>query len=285
MTTGIFVGLSTIDLIQTIDEFPPANTKAVARSQEILVGGPATNAAIAFSHLGGSASLLAPVGRHALAALVKEELQSHAVRLIDLAPEYDLPPPISSVWVNPRGDRSLVSVNATRLKLTPPHIDRSILQHANIVLVDGHAIEACQAWAEAACSAQTPVVFDGGSWKPGTEGLLRFVDIAICSSDFRPPGCSGEDEVVEYLYMAGVPHIAITKGADPIQYVARTSHGIIQVPRIDAIDTSGAGDIFHGAFCFYTATGSSFLDSLREAALIAAESCQFCGTRKWMSMR
>jgi sugar/nucleoside kinase (ribokinase family) len=128
-------------------------------------------------------------------------------------------------------------------------------------------------------------VFDGGSWKPETEGLVRFVDTAICSSDFLPPDCSGEDEVIEYLHAAGVPQIAITKGADPIRYITGASSGIIQVPRVDVVDTSGAGDIFHGAFCFYTATGSSFVDSLGEAARIAAESCRFRGTREWMYSR
>ncbi|WP_348263234.1 PfkB family carbohydrate kinase [Telmatobacter sp. DSM 110680] len=285
MTAGLFVGLSTIDLIQTIDEFPSANTKAVARSQEILVGGPATNAAIAFSHLGGSATLLAPVGRHSLAHLIKEELQSLEIGLIDLAPECDLPPPISSVWVNQRGDRSVVSLNATRYKPQAPQVDRSLLRQASIVLVDGHATEACRAWAGTARTDQIPVVFDGGSWKPGTEGLLRFVDTAICSSDFRPPDCSSEDEVIEYLRAAGVSQIAITKGADPIRYFADVASGFIEVPRVDVVDTSGAGDIFHGAFCFFTATGSSFVDSLRDAARIATESCRSRGTRQWMVAR
>jgi sugar/nucleoside kinase (ribokinase family) len=283
MTTGIFVGLSTIDLIHSVDEFPSANTKAVARSQEILVGGPATNAAIAFSHLGGSAVLLTPVGRHTLGTLVKEELQSYGVSLVDLAPEFDMPPPVSSVWVNQRGDRTVVSVNATRLELPPPHVDRSILQHANVVLVDGHSIEACGAWAEAARGAEIPVVLDGGSWKPGTEQLLRFVDTAICSSDFRPPGCANEDYAIEYLRSVGVRQIAITKGAEPVRYMTGASSGTIEVPRVEVVDTSGAGDIFHGAFCFYTATGSSFIDSLRKAAEIAAKSCRFNGTREWMS--
>ena len=61
MASGIFVGLSTIDLIYTVDEFPSANAKAVARSQAILAGGPATNAAITFSHLGGEATLVSPL--------------------------------------------------------------------------------------------------------------------------------------------------------------------------------------------------------------------------------
>ena len=285
MTCGIFVGLSTIDLIHTVDEFPLANTKAVARTQEVLVGGPATNAAIAFSHLGGSATLVAAVGRHTLASLVKEELSRYAVGLVDLTPESKDPPPISSVWVNQRGERSIVSVNTTCFKIPPSQVDRSILDRASILLVDGHSIETGVSWAEAARLNQVEVIFDGGSWKPGTEQLLKFVDTAICSADFRPPGCNSEDDAIQYLQAAGVRQIAITQGAAPIRYITATSAGFVEVPQVDAIDTSGAGDIFHGAFCFYTAAGSNFFDALREAANIAAESCRYRGTREWMSRR
>ena len=104
--------------------------KAVARSQDALVGGPATNAAITFSHLGGKATLVSAVGRHKLAALVKEELQRYGVCLVDLTPESEEPPPISSVWVNRRGQRSVVSVNSTHLKIPPAQIDQSMLRNA-----------------------------------------------------------------------------------------------------------------------------------------------------------
>jgi sugar/nucleoside kinase (ribokinase family) len=285
MTSGIFVGLSTIDLIHAVDEFPPANYKAVARSQEIVVGGPAANAAITFSHLGGSASLVSAVGRHTLAALVKEELQRRAVTLIDLIPESEAILPISSVWVNRDGQRSVVSMNATRLEIAAPQVDQSVLAQARILLVDGHCMEACQVWAAAARSRGIPVVFDGGSWKPGTDQLLRFVDTAICSADFLPPGCTSEDAVMQYLQAAGVRQVAITHGGNPVQFAADAHSGFIDVPQVDAIDTTGAGDIFHGAFCFHTASGSGFVEALRAAAGIAASSCQFRGTREWMSMR
>lgn len=283
MTSGIFVGLSTIDLIHAVDEFPPANHKAVARSQEVVVGGPAANAAITFSHLGGNATLVSSVGRHTLAVLVKEELQRRAVTLIDLIPESEATPPISSVWVNRNGQRSVVSVNTTRLEIAAPQVDRSVLAEARILLVDGHSMEACQGWAAAARSHGIPVVFDGGSWKPGTDQLLQFVDTAICSADFLPPDCTDEDAVLQYLRAEGVRQVAITHGGNPVRFTADTHSGFIDVPQVDAVDTTGAGDIFHGAFCFHTASGSSFVEALRAAVGIAAASCKFRGTREWMS--
>jgi sugar/nucleoside kinase (ribokinase family) len=286
MASGIFVGLSTVDLIYSVDEHPAANEKVVARTQQAFAGGPATNAAITFSHLGGRATLIAPVGRHALASLVKQELERYSVELLDLAPESVEPPPISSIYVDRYGRRSAVSVNTTRSQIPPAQIEYCKLKDAQVILVDGHAMQACQAWSAAAREERVPVVFDGGSWKPGTEPLLKCVDTAICSADFRPPGCAANsDPVIEYLRASGVKNIAITAGADAVRFDSGSSAGSIEVPCVEAVDTTGAGDIFHGAFCFYAASGHDFVGALREAAAVASESCRSHGTREWMRAR
>src|SRR4029077_2742910 len=130
-------------------------------------------------------------------ALVADELRKYTVDLVDLAPQSELSPAISSIWVNQRGQRSVVSVNATRLEVPNPQVDQSLLREASTLLVDGHLMSACQIWATAARTLGIPVVFDGGSWKPGTDQLLNLVDIAICSADFSPPGCTTEDTVIQ----------------------------------------------------------------------------------------
>ena len=164
-------------------------------------------------------------------------------------------------------------------------VDHSQLADAKIIMVDGHAMQACQAWAAAAKASGTIVVLDGGSWKSGTDALLKNVDIAICSADFLPPGCSAESEVIGYLHAAGVQKMAVTHGGAPIHFSSTFGSGAVEVPSIEAVDTTGAGDILHGAFCFYYASGCDFPDALRKAAAIASESCRFSGTRQWMQTR
>jgi len=282
MACGVFVGLSTIDIVYTVDEFPAANTKIAASSQEVLVGGPATNAAIGFAFLGGKSILASAVGRNVLAAVVREELKKHSVQLIDLNPQFEGVPALSSVSVDSHGNRNVVSANAARFAIPPAEPDRSVCEQARIVLVDGHSMEACQAWAAAARARGTPVVLDGGSWKDETEELLKSVHTAICSADFLPPGCGSRDEVIRYLKDHGAAHIAITGGAEPVHFVSGESSGTISVPRVEAVDSMGAGDILHGAYCYFASEGRGFLESLVEAAKIASESCRYAGTREWM---
>lgn len=282
MTRSIFVGLSSIDVIYSVDEFPSPNTKVEAKSQDILVGGPATNAAIAYAHLGGKPALVTAVGRNPVANLVREELQKYSVELVDLSPQWEGVPVISSVSVDKSGNRDVVSANAARVTTSSATVYKNLSEQAGIVLVDGHYMQACQAWAAAAKKRQTPVVLDGGSWKNGTEDLLKNVHTAICSANFQPPACKSKDDVILYLKNSGVANIAITDGGEPIQFVSGQSSGTLRVPPVEVADTTGAGDIFHGAYCYFASTGHGFIESLAEAAKIASESCQYSGTREWM---
>ena len=120
MNQAIFVGLSTIDVVYSVDDFPAANTKVAAKSQEIFVGGPATNAAITFAHLGGQTSMVTAVGRHPFSNMVREEIQRYTIRLIDLHPNFEEVPVISSVSVDRNGNRNVVSANALRVPRLPP---------------------------------------------------------------------------------------------------------------------------------------------------------------------
>lgn len=285
MAEVIFVGLSTIDIVYELDEFPNPNSKVTASGQDVFVGGPATNASITFAHLGGRATLVTAVGTHVLAGAVSAEARQRSVHLIDLNPGFAGFPVISSICINSRGDRNVVSANAARVPVPAAKVDAAALGNALLLLVDGHYMQACQAWVGAARGRGIPVVLDGGSWKDGTAELLRSVDTAICSRDFMPPGCASEDDVVTYLRDVGVANIAITKGADPITFHSKAASGTMKVPAVDPVDTMGAGDIFHGAFCYFASAGSGFIEALAEAAIVAAESCRFRGTREWMQHR
>ncbi|MBL1177094.1 MAG: sugar kinase [Pantanalinema sp. GBBB05] len=280
-TQGLFVGLVTLDLIYRTAQLPDRNQKLVASDYLVAAGGPATNAAVAFSYLGNSATVLGGVGSHPITHLILTDLRQCGVTVIDLAPSQLTPPPVSSILVtDTTGDRAIISINAVKTQAIADAIPANVFKPIEVVLIDGHQIAVGQAIAQQAKAQGIPIVLDGGSWKPGLETILPWIDYAICSANFQPPGCHSEADVFGYLTKLGIPHIAVTHGEQPIQYRARTQSGTIAVPSIPAVDTLGAGDIFHGAFCHYLLQ-TSFVEALAQAAEVAAHSCRFFGTRAW----
>jgi sugar/nucleoside kinase (ribokinase family) len=283
MKTGLFLGLATLDLVYLAGKPPGENQKVVASDCTIAAGGPAVNAAVTFSYLGNAAVWAGVLGTHAIAQLIRADLAEYNVRIIDLEPWRSHSPPVSSIIVTEAtGDRAVVSINATKSQVDRQAINQDILTSVNIVLVDGHQMAASKEIAQLAHSKNIPILLDGGSWKPGLEEILPFIEWAVCSDNFHPPNCYNSEQVFAYLSAAGIPHIAITRGEKSILYLSNGTYSSIEVPQIQATDTLGAGDIFHGAFCHYILQ-NNFTDTLTAAAKIASHSCKNFGTRGWMN--
>jgi sugar/nucleoside kinase (ribokinase family) len=290
---GLFVGLTTLDFLYLVDHFPDRNQKIVALDSAIAAGGPATNAAITFGYLGNQVKLLSVVGNHALSQVIRQDLANQSIHSIDLEPTWLESPSVSSVIVTQQtGERAVISLNATKFQAKLQQIPPDILTDIDIVLIDGHQMAISEAIASQAQAKNIPVVIDGGSWKAGFEKVLPFIDYAICSANFRPPNCQNQADIFKYLKSYSIPQIAITQGDKPIQYIGQNYLGEITIDPINAVDTLGAGDIFHGAFCHFIVNHfkntaqpileNNFREALIFSAKIASQSCQSFGTRSWM---
>ncbi|QDZ40920.1 sugar kinase [Euhalothece natronophila Z-M001] len=280
---GLFVGITTLDLIYLAPYFPHPNEKLRAIDSTISAGGPATNASVTFSVLGNQARLLSVLGKHPITNLIRTDLENYQIEHRDLQPSWANSPPTSSIIVTQNhADRAVISLNATRCQAEINQIPDDALSHVDLVLIDGHQMAVGSAIAQQAHAKNIPIIIDGGSWKEGWESILPVTQYAICSANFYPPNCNTQTEVFQYLKETGIPYIAITQGEKPILYQTPETQGEIAVPQITAKDTLGAGDIFHGAFCHYILQ-QEFTAALSNAAKIAAESCTHFGTRNWIN--
>jgi sugar/nucleoside kinase (ribokinase family) len=274
-----------LDFIYLSDRPVLANQKVVAQDYLTVAGGPATNAAVAFNYFGNQSSLLSVLGKHPLTELIKSDLTQQGVATVDLIPDKMDIPPVSSIIVTATtGERSIISLNAVKSQADPGIVAPDLLTNIDLVLLDGHQLEVSFKLAAIAKSKQIPVILDGGSWKPGLEELLSWVDYAICSANFYPPQCQQTEDVFDFLQDCGIQYIAITHGEQAIRYLERENNSTIStisVPAIKPVDTLGAGDIFHGAFCHYILQ-ENFPNALKLAAKIASRSCLSFGTRSWL---
>lgn len=294
---GIFVGLATLDVIQRVRELPGRNAKATAIRQDVAGGGPALNAAVIFSRLGGRATLVTRLGRGSISALIRDDLESHGVAVADLAGgQYQ--PSVSTITVDAgTGDRQIVSTDAREETFGPAgsalSADREIratlesLGWADVVHLDGHHPDLTLAAARWGNDLAIPRVVDAGRWKPVMGELIRLSTDVVCSADFIVPG--GKGEPMSWILAQGAELAAITNGPAPVQWMTPTEAGTVEVEQVRAVDTLGAGDFFHGAYSFartfHTGDGRR-LDppaSLRFAGHIAALKCASPGTREWLT--
>ena len=280
---GLFAGLTTVDIFYGIEDFPARNSKLFAEKTAIFAGGPAANAAVAFAHLSGGAQLISPIGKHALAEIIKRDLESVNVKINDPARDQNFSPVVSSIISSAsNGDRTVIASPVSDVSLELSSVSE-IIQNADILLIDGFYPELCIKAAEAARARKIPIVLDAGSEKECTEELLRLSTDVIASEKYRPLGIIEPEGVIQYILEQGADRAAVTRGDKPVYFSDGKEISTIDVAPAVVIDTLGAGDIFHGAYAFELLnTGMNFRAAIEFADKIASKSCRWFGTRRWM---
>src|SRR5690554_2141935 len=283
---GLFAGLTTIDIQYFVDSFPGSNQKIKTNPPDIFVGGPATNAAIAFSLLNGEANLFSVTGSHAFSQFVNLDFIKNNINHLDLADSAECEPVLASVITSTNnGDRNVFTNHPASVTSTVQVFKLFEALNPHILLLDGYYPEFVLEIAHIAKERRIPVVLDCGSWKSQYNQLLPTADVVICSADFFPPGCENENNVVEFLHdNYGIRKLAISRGEKSLIYFSGGRRGEIPVEQIEIIDSLGAGDFLHGAFCYYWLTcGNNFIKALEHAVKLATFTCMYKGTRSWMN--
>jgi len=281
---GLFIGLTTIDIQYFVDEFPGSNKKVKTNAPDILVGGPATNAAVAFAHLNKQAHLVTALGENTFSSFVKEDLKTHQIDLNDIIGSQKAAPVLASVVTSVNGERNIFTHHPSVIQ---SEIEaEQLFEHLipEVLLLDGFYPEFSLSCAKLAHKKQIPVILDCGSWKPQYNEILTYTDVAICSADFFPPDCVTHSDVFDYLEARGVRKVAISRGEQNILFQENGERGEVTIENTAVVDTLGAGDFLHGAFCYYFIKKHNFIEALIKAAKIASHSCKFKGTRDWLKM-
>jgi sugar/nucleoside kinase (ribokinase family) len=281
---GLFVGLTTLDLVQRVARRPGVNEKVVAQRSDIAAGGPAAAAAVTFGALGGHSVLLSALGTGPVGRLAAGELDRAGVHIVDAwAAGADLS--ISAITVlDDTGQRSVVSRNAEDMMTVVPGDLPALTRAADVVLLDGHHPDLAVAAAHAAQTAGVPVVLDCGSPKLVYAELVPLADAVVCSASFVAGQPGGFDAVAAALLANGTRLMAMTAGAEPVRWRTREAAGAVEVPPVTVRDTLGAGDVLHGAIAFARARGVTDPErSLSFGVAVAALRVQHAGPRGWLN--
>ena len=280
----LFIGRATLDVLYSLDQFPAHDTKTFAQAMRAAPGGPATNAAITHALLGGSPVLMTALGGGPWASVVRADLEKLGIEFIDLAEATRYETPLTVVLVDQsKATRTIINPPQSSVTLNSPvKWDTAWGEIPRLALTDGFHLKETLPLLRRLHADGTKICLDGGSWKAGTEELAPLVNVAICSERFAVPGEQPNAEsTIAWFAEFGVSQIAVTHGPNPILGRDRNRPFAIEVGKVDAVDTTGAGDVLHGAFCFHFAQTGDFELALKQAGDIATRSCMALGVRAW----
>jgi sugar/nucleoside kinase (ribokinase family) len=280
------VGHACYDIVFSLAEFPSENRKYKTDAAEQSPGGPACNAASLLGKWGADASLACLVGEDVYAGLILDEMRAGGVDTSLCQKRAGHTTPLSCVIVNSAtGSRTIINRRDTRqrLALAEAAFLRSFPDAPRVLLFDGHEPEASLAAMGAFPEALT--VLDAGSLREGTDILSRRVDYCIASETFAreaegyTEGPESLEKALRGLSLRGAAHVCVTLGENGGAYLEAGALRRYKPYPAKTLDSTAAGDIFHGAFAWALLDGRGFGAALRLAAVAAGLSVQRRGGR------
>jgi sulfofructose kinase len=278
------VGHASVDLVFEVDALPAAHSgKTLARRHTRRAGGMSLHAAVAAARLGASVRMIGRVGDDEAATFLRRRLADEGVEARGLESVRGASTSCASVVVDARGERQIVVHRGNALERAHG-VDLRLLEGADVVLADPRWPDGAAAALEWARERGVISVLDAdvAPWAV----LDRLVPLARWSA-FSQPGLAAwlrsevgvaawDEALAEVLQRhAGLAAALVTLGPCGAAWIERgrpPAH--CAAPRVDAVDTTGAGDVFHAAFALALAEGRATTDAVAWACAAAAYKCE-----------
>jgi ribokinase len=283
---AVCLGHATCDLLGTVDGWPGPDEKTRLRAAfERQGGGPAATAAVTLARLGAPVRLLGVVGDDDLGAWILAGLRAAGVDVDGVAVRGGRRSQLSVCLADRRGGgRNVLWHPGDAPDLRPAELPRDVLDGAGVVLLDGRHPAAAAALAAAARRRGIPTLLDAGSPSPTTVALARRVDVCVASRPFAR-ALAGDDrpgEQLRALLALGPRRAGVTLGDRGAVLGSAGADRYLYQPalRVRTVDTTGAGDAFHGAVAWGLLHRRPPAWLLRTAAVVAGLKCRQAGGRR-----
>lgn len=278
------VGYACVDINFIAPHHPGPDEKVRATQMHTCGGGPASNAAVAIARLGGKAGFSGYLGTDAFGDAHFKELEEADVDTRGVH-RGAAPTAVAAVTIKANGDRSIIDYRAPSALLPEDLISLAEIP-AKALLVDGHQPLLSLKLVHEARALGIPSLLDAGSINDGTLMLYNQVDYLITSEKFARQFSDEDDPRTALAALDGAaPFIACTWGADGVYWQDANGQHHMPAFDIEAVDTTGAGDAFHGAFALGLARKDKIRENLRRSSATAALTCLKAGARSALPER
>lgn len=284
MSKIVGIGANVYDTLITLPTYPEEDTKMRASATKVSGGGPCATGLVAASKLGASTAFIGTVSDDTASGYLLKDFEGYGVstEYIDVKNGYDA---FSSyIWLcEDKTTRTCVFHKGNIPPLVLSEKQKEAIRNAQILMVDGNDMSAAIEGAKIANESGTKVLYDAGGLYEGVENLLPYSDILIPSEEFAlgHTGAETAEEAAVVLFEKYNPEIVvITRGKEGgIIYDGKEA---VSYPAflVDAVDSNGSGDVFHGAFAFAITQNMEYNKACVFSSAVSALKCTKLGARE-----
>ena len=291
----ICVGAACWDTVFQVEQIPAAGVKALALHAVQRAAGMAVNAAVALSRLGLNVHMWTRIGDDETGRLFLQEMQRERINADGVRVLAGVQTSFSSILVDLQGERSLVPFFDAKIPPDAYWLPLDKVADAGAVLVDMRWLEGAAAALRQARQCGVPGILDADT-APAKDlndmiPLASHVLFSESALNIVRPGLAPEAALLDVAAHNPADVVGVTLGPQGALLWTRASGRVMHVPapRIQAVDTLGAGDVWHGAFAWGLVTGLPMRDIVQWANLAAAMKCEVfggvTGTPTWAQLR
>ena len=277
------IGLNATDTLLLVQEFPPYAGKVPFEKELLSPGGQVATAVVACTKLGLRAKYVGTIGDDLRGTMQRESLEGAGVDTSGLIVREGCPNQTAYIIIDERtGERTVLWQRSGCLRLAPSEICPEDIASARLLHLDGFDREAAAYAASIARQHRIPVSLDVDTVYAGFDPVLRQIDYLIAGSGW-PAKWTGEADPFRALECLqreyGLQIAAMTLGDRGSLALHETRWYYSAAFNVTCADTTGAGDVFHGAFCYAMLTSMSIGAALEFSNAAAALNCMAIGAR------
>lgn len=284
MSKIVGIGANVCDTLYSVPTYPKEDTKMRAEGMTQAGGGPCATGLVCAAKLGAKTSFIGHMtddnaGKFLIGDFKKWGVSTELIKVLPGYTSFS-----SCIWLaKDEASRTCVFFKGDVPPLKLSDDQKEAIKNAEVLMVDGNEMDAAIEAAKYANSCGTKVLYDAGGLYEGVENLLPYADILIPSEEFAlgHTGCENADDAAKALYEKYSPEIVvITQGKKGgIIYDGKETK---EYPAflVDAVDSNGSGDVFHGAFAFSVVNGFDFYKACVFSSAVSALKCTKVGARE-----
>jgi sulfofructose kinase len=277
------VGLNATDTLLIVPKFPAYAGKVPFTEEILSPGGQVASAMVACARLGMRTKYIGAIGDDERGRIQSQSLLGTGINLDHVQLRRNCPNQSAYIIIDrSTGERTVLWHRADCLRIDPDQIEPEQIACARLLHIDGHDTQAVERAAAIARRHGIPVTVDVDMIYHGFDRVLPNIDYLIASSDFPTAWTGVNDpflalEAIQKEYGMKVAGMTLGAHGALVRENGRFHYSPAFV--VNCVDTTGAGDVFHGAFCYAVLQGMEMREALDFSNAMAALNCTALGAR------